>query len=334
MAYGSRMPALPSRVRRTAAVRRLVTVAAPLAVVTLTLTLVATLGPGVPPRAADPGPEGVRLAPSAPYALVGQSGPRRRQRDVRTVVATFNVLGASHTRGGDRWPRDRRRMRTTVRLLERHDVTVAALQELQKKQFGMFQRQTGRRWSTWPRLSRGPRVVENSVVWRRGSWAFAKADTIEIPYLRGRTRPMPYVQLRHRDTGRRIWVTSFHNPVSNHRWGNHGKARKRAIGKEWRLARRLHRRSNDPVLVLGDFNGRRGVYCQMTNRGPLQAANGGRHRARCHPPRNPLPVDWLFGTHDIDFGDYRRGDSRTVRRISNHFLVRADLVLDDRDGLR
>lgn len=294
----------------------------------LGLTLAVTLGvTGPADRTLDSDSPTVGLAAASTPARVAE-----RRRPVSFGIATFNVLGAAHTQRRKGWASGKKRIRRAVKLLNWWDVGVAALQEFQEPQFRAFQKQTGKAWSTWPRLTHGPRVLENSVIWRRRHWRFEEGRTIDIPYFNGNARPMPVVLLSHRETGRRIWVTSFHNPTSNKKWGNHDRARWRALTKQGRLAKRLHRNTGLPVFILGDLNEREKAFCRVTRLGPLRAANGGSRKNRCRPPDRPLSVNWVFGTRDVAFDDYRRVITPPKRKISDHFLIRATATLDKKDG--
>ena len=67
-----------------------------------------------------------------------------------------------------------------------------------------------------------------------GSWP---GRTIDIPYFHGRAKPMPYVLLRHRATGRRVWFANFHNPADVR--GPAARWRREAVARETGLVNRL-----------------------------------------------------------------------------------------------
>jgi hypothetical protein len=46
-----------------------------------------------------------------------------------------------------------------------------------------------------------------------------------------------------------------------------------------------------------------------------------------------MPVDWIFGTDQVDFLSYYRDESSYVRRTSDHPMIVAQAVLDEDDGV-
>jgi hypothetical protein len=251
------------------------------------------------------------------------------------VISSFNVLGSSHTRGGDRrsWMGPgTSRIRNVVDLIDRHDVSIAGLQELQRDQFRVFTEVTDGSFGVYPGLSAGLLGVDNSVVWRTADWSLESANLIRIPYFAGRLRPMPYVLLRHTESGRRVWVGNFHNPATNGKRGNNDRWRVQAAALQTRLARTLLD-TGYPVFVVGDMNDRERYFCRLTAGAPMQAANGGSNDGACRPPEPPMPVDWIFGSDDVRFTGYARDFTPLVRRTTDHPMVRAGVRLDGRVGL-
>lgn len=147
-------------------------------------------------------------------------------------MATFNVLGHSHTAGGSNKPAmaaSGPRMQATAQLLRRLQIDVVALQELEHPQEVLF-RSTTTGWS----LFRGSHA--EAVAWRDDAFAHLRSWTVPIPYVDGAVRRIPVVALRHRDTGDSVIVTSFHNPASVRRWGNQQRLRDEATRREVALA--------------------------------------------------------------------------------------------------
>src|SRR5688500_14774229 len=67
-------------------------------------------------------------------------------------VATFNVLGASHTVNSTRFDTYKPRMRRTVRLINEQAFDIVGFQEYQYEQHEMFLRLTGGSWGVYPGL--------------------------------------------------------------------------------------------------------------------------------------------------------------------------------------
>lgn len=296
----------------------------------------------------DPPPPGLGLPPfrvEEPVTLeerpARKDGTHRKRKRTNLplpaattfTVATYNVLGSSHTSRGGKWPRmasGPTRIRWAAGLLDARGVDVVGFQELQRDQLRTFVGATGGAWAAYPGESAGPLGIENSVAWRRSEWTALSLNTISIPYFDGRLRPMPYVLLQHNLTGRKAWFANFHNPASNPRRGNNDAPRWRAMMREVDLANRLWAETGYPVFVTGDMNEREVYFCTMTARAPMVAANGGSNEGTCSPPPYPMPVDWIFGSDVVTFSNWTLQD---VPRISDHPLVAAEATLDLIDGV-
>ncbi len=237
------------------------------------------------------------------------------------TLATFNVLGHSHTaRGGNKrgYAGSATRMRYAVKAMRNHGVEVVGFQELEEQQKRSFRSHVERRWGIWS----GSNKTRNSIAWRKGKFEFVSGDTIMIPYFHGTLRPMPVVLLRSKVTGQKMYFANFHNPANTSRPGNEEKWRDEATRKQIRLAHELRTRGR-AVFVIGDMNEREEYFCKFTRNGDMRAANGGSNGATCRPPRPPnwSRIDWIFGSRGVDFSDYRAVESRMVNRATDHPLV-------------
>jgi endonuclease/exonuclease/phosphatase family metal-dependent hydrolase len=290
----------------------------------LALTAAAALltsGPSTPPpsdlepAAVSQRAGAVRLSSKAQVWL-----PRTpsREADVRVErpfhLASFNVLGHSHTaRGGNKpgFAGSHARMVGAVRHLRRHHADVIGFQELQRPQVRSFKRLTDRAFAVFS----GSRDPENSIAWRRSAFALVAGTTHAIPYHDGRTRHMPVVLLRSRRSGQELYVVNVHNPAfpRNAHW------RAVAIRREVTLVERL-RTHGLPVLVTGDLNARDRAFCGLTRTGDLRTPAGGSHGRLCRPPAYG-PVDWIFGSTGVRYSDFTIDRATRHRRISDHPLV-------------
>ncbi len=244
----------------------------------------------------------------APAAVVGDPSPAARVATPATPsptsaaatfrVATFNMLGSSHTVGGGRGRASGvARMDGAVQLLAQHEVTIAGLQEFQPDQVRAFATKAPG-WSAWPASSVGHGAGENSVAWRSDTWTLADKGLIPIPYFHGKIRQMPWVLLQNRGTGARVYVANYHNPADVH--GPAQRWRVEATTREAVLFNRLAA-TGTAVLVTGDMNERASYFCRITGAVPgLHAAAGGSTRWRLRrrpgtpastgswaPPRSP-----------------------------------------------
>jgi endonuclease/exonuclease/phosphatase family metal-dependent hydrolase len=237
------------------------------------------------------------------------------------TVATFNVLGDSHTRASGKRPAmasGASRVPGVVRLLEKYGVDVAGLQELQRPQHRALLARAGGTYAVWS----SPGDTENAVVWRRERWDLVAARTVSIPYFDGRPRRMPVVRLRDRTTGRESFFASVHNPADTRRHPRQARWRAVAVDREAALVRRLRASTGLPVFLTGDLNDRRTAYCRLTGTAGMLASNGGGTadtRDACSPPRR-AGIDWVLGA-GAEFSDHTVDRSPAVRATSDHPFV-------------
>lgn len=244
------------------------------------------------------------------------------QRKVRRVdnfvVATFNVLGHSHTTGARSRPRfdaSAPRLVRALEVLDRTGIDVVGFQELQRPQYKQFRANTVGEWAIY----RGSRTdSENSIAWRKDKFRLVRGWNVAIPYFHGNRRQMPVVMLKSRETGQRIFVMNVHNPADTR--GNASKWRRIAVAKERAVTTRLTRRQNAPVLLTGDMNDRARFFCQVTKNGVLHSVFGGSHRmGRCNPPASG--IDWILGNKFVDFVSHKVDRSRLVNATTDHPVV-------------
>lgn len=259
------------------------------------------------------------------------SGSPTTDPTARTVrIATFNVLGAGHTRPRGSDAHMRRGPKRTVwamRLLERHRIEIAGLQEFETPQVERFNELAGDRWAAYPGDRSTPVAGAQSIIWRADRWRLVEAHLIDVPYFSGNTRPNPYVLLEHRRTGQRVWVWNTHNPADVR--GPAERARMRGYRQEARLINRLRRADPEiPVVSLGDKNLGGDYLCALAGRVTVRSADGGHagRGGRCHRPPDPI-IDWIVATPDVDFTGYRRIERGLVERVTDHRLVFADAAL-------
>lgn len=251
-------------------------------------------------------------------ALMASSSPS-------LVVATFNLLGHSHTERGGKFARMSSgavRLKRTSRLLRRHTIDVVGLQEVHPPQYKRLGRDLAR-YSYYPGPGVAQRNKQNLVAWKKSRFSLVRGTSVLIPYKRGRLVPMPVVKLRDKASGETFWAVTVHNAP-----GKTAKARAsraKAVKKQVALTNRL-RATGSPVFMTGDMNDRVGYFCRYTAGGAMVAAAGGyRSATRCTPPpARRAQIDWVFGSRrDVSFSGYQFVRSPAVRRTSDHPLVLA-----------
>lgn len=253
----------------------------------------------------------------------------RRSAPVEFRVASFNVLGDSHTGpGGNKpayYPDGSARMNTAIATLRNNGIDVVGFQEFEASQYGMFAARAGE-YSLYPGLSLGDKSVRFNIAWRSSAFTLVEAHSISIPYAGGSRIEMPVVLLESTTTKRRAWFANFHNPADTPSLGNNARWRAEAAGIEIAHLTALHEQDGDPVIVTGDFNEREEIFCRFTAGGIFSAAAGGSTGGGCAPPPS-MQVDWIFGSTGVAFDSYAVTDTG---RASDHSMVhaRATLVAD------
>ena len=243
-------------------------------------------------------------------------------------MATFNLLGASHTGGKGKDPgraSGSARMGGALELIRQSQVSVVGFQEMQGSQRSAF-RSGAPGWDLYPGDSLG-NSGENSIGWDKQVWDLVKPDSIAIPYFNGNARQMPYILLRNKATGVQAYFANFHNPADIRQFKHQQRFRTEAEGREIDLFNNLQR-SEIPMFVTGDMNEREEFFCRVVGATSLKAAAGGSVTGgSCQPPR-PTQIDWILGSPDVVFDGYTINRSELVRRTTDHPVVSAHVVVD------
>ena len=256
------------------------------------------------------------LGPAVPVAAAGataSSGEHRPPPPVSFRIASFNVLGSNHTTQSRSWHPGRTRAKIARRWIRNQGLSIVGLQEAQVDQLRVL---TRKRWKAFP----SPRHARNtetaqSVIWRRSRWRLLEAHTFTIPFARGQHRKQPVVRLENRRTHRQVWVISVHLSA---REGPRGD-RDRRVGRA-RLVREVRRLqpTRPPIVVTGDMNDHRRIFCAVAGRTRLVAASGGSHDADgCRTPA-VMRVDWIFGSRSIAWKKFRYEDGGRLDAVTDH----------------
>ena len=244
------------------------------------------------------------------------------------VVASFNTLGASHTRYGGTYPTYSVRTPGQFNLLNSYAVDVAGLQEFQRPQydtfasisagtFGMYPDQATLDNAADPFMVSNYAPTENTIIWRNSTMEFISADHIEVPYFQS-TRNMPVVLLRDRATGQTAYFINVHNPASGVGYGNQAANRRAAIAIERAKIIEL-RATGRPVFITGDFNDRLPAFCPMTA-DMLTITPDSIPSMSCAPPKS-TGIDWIFAAGPARFTRYARDWKPKNQHLSDHPIV-------------
>jgi endonuclease/exonuclease/phosphatase family metal-dependent hydrolase len=247
-------------------------------------------------------------------------------------VATFNVLGASHTAAGGNkkgWASGSARMAMATSVIQGSGADIVGLQELEIGQARTFLGRTNGAWGLYPGPGGGTLTVRNSVAWRTSVWELVSSRTVPIPYFHGNRVPMPVVELRNRETDQTVYVMNIHNPATTSRHGNNQRWRTMAMSIELDTVRGLQ--DDAPVILTGDFNERSEAFCKMTSGGTMRAAVPAGAASGCGAPAN-TGIDWVFATPHVDFSGYLRQRSALIARATDHPFVVANATITPTDS--
>ena len=254
----------------------------------------------------------------------------RRTQPFEFQVASYNVLGDSHTGpGGNKpgFPDGGPRMDMSIAALRNNGIDVVGFQEFEQSQYGMFTSRAGE-YSLYPGMSLGNKSVRFNIAWRSDVFQLVEAHTLSIPYAGGSRIAMPVVLLESISTGRRAWFANFHNPADTPNLGNNARWRAEAAAIEVAHLTELHQADGVPVIATGDYNERAEIFCRFTAGGVFTAAAGGSSAGGCSPPPS-MQVDWVFGSTGVAFTGY---SVTGTGQASDHSMVHATATLTGDDG--
>lgn len=149
----------------------------------LACALAAALGTGI---LTSPSP-----ASASDALAVGPAADRLTAPSVGSTtfrVATFNVLGNSHTTSkGDASsrPSGKKRMALAVQAINEGQASIVGFQEMEGVQYDAFKSLTGKTYGTYPGDDPDQLVVANNIAWRNDTWRLMSATTFTVPYFYG-----------------------------------------------------------------------------------------------------------------------------------------------------
>ena len=240
-------------------------------------------------------------------------------------VATFNLLGNSHTNGRGGFRSGTSRMKGARAYLKKHNVTLAGAQELERKQAAAFLKQTRGKWGMVGAPSRSGKSTDtrNSVIYKKSRFTVAKASYVPITYFHGKRVNVPLVKLKSKTSRKTFWILNTHNPADMR--GSNRKWRAVSVSRQLKRIHRLESRGKT-VLYVGDMNAKQEFFCRATRSGVLKSASGGSSGKRCRYPK-ANGIDWVLGTKDVQFRKWRSDKSTRAKGVSDHPIVVAQATL-------
>lgn len=261
------------------------------------------------------------FSPGAAPAL-GSGGDRDRDepaaaRSFKFKVGTFNVLGSQHTARPGGFLPGHVRAGLTADLVEKKGIDVVGFQEVQADQLRVLGRDLDD-YLIWPYqrlgMSQGLRL---QIAYRRSDFKFVEGHHFDTMFA-GNRRPIPYVRLEDRASGKEFWFLSLHNS----RWPAE---RARAENTIVRKVNEL-RDTGIPVVVGGDTNEWFSFACELGHRAEMRSANPAQPFPACRAVRNQ-EFDYLLANPKVAFSRYRQIGGPEVWRASDHKLVTSKVRL-------
>ncbi len=252
-------------------------------------------------------------------SYVGKPAPISRLfGNTGLAVASFNVLGASHTTSGSRFASYSSRTPRAYNLFQKYALDVVGLQEFQKVQRDQFMELSNGTFGAFYFDPDGRRNdPENAIIWRNSTMEFVEGDTFDVPYFNGNIRHMPMVLLRQKSTGLTAWFMNVHNPADTNGPAQQWRNQAVAIEKQKMIDLRA---SGRPVFLTGDFNDRREAFCPLTAGMLSISPNSIPSATTCNYPRQ-TSIDWIFAAGQTRFSSFVRDTSPQSQLISDHPIV-------------
>ena len=189
--------------------------------------------------------------------------------------------------------------------LDNSAIDIMGLQEPNSDQMFHFLKAARGTWDVYPRPESGDDASEAALAWRTSVWELVEATTMMNQFI-SKELPRPVVKLRHRVTGKEIYVINVHNAPWDYQF-KRNKATNvqiakinelRATGTPGLLHRRHEREARDPLQgarrktdLVSPFGGAYDAATGKCTNPPqpdagrldLRLARGGVRQLRVHP---------------------------------------------------
>lgn len=271
----------------------------------------------VPPDLAPP-PAGRTSTPRT------SSSQQRKDGPLTFGIASMNALGMGHSRpyaDADHFAPARIRAEWTFDAVDLLGASVVGLQEPSAEQLAAIVAAGDGAWEVYPTPDEGDRRVESPLAWRTDQWEAVEKTTIRTQFI-NRSLARPVVKLRHRATGKEIWVVNVHNAP----WEYQAK-RDAAVKVELAKIQELEA-TGLPVFFVGDMNEKRTIVCKVLDQTGLVSPGGGRIDATgaCVTPK-VMRVDWIFGPATATYSGFTHSRHPLVSVVTDHWVpvVRATI---------
>lgn len=256
-----------------------------------------------------------------PFKVRGAGKPLRLKPikvDYSFDVGTLNILGSNHTPRGSGYAPGPVRAGWAAGQIRNRGIDVIGMQEVQPDQIRALNGALGGSYSMWPQEDQlGRNAYRLQIAFRNDLFDITDTGSITTVFSH-QMRPIPWVKLRHKETGGEFYFVTIHNSPRDQE-----RDRDVATDQEISLLNSLLS-TGLPVFVVGDMNEPDEFFCRVGAATGMVAANGGSATSGgCSVPA-PRSIDWIMGGNGTSFSGYVR---ERVNAISDHPIVHSSVTL-------
>ncbi len=241
-------------------------------------------------------------------------------------IASVNALGNGHTRPyahDDNFGPATTRMGWLADQLDTSAIDIMGLQEPNADQIFHLLKATRGTWDVYPRPESGDDAVEAPLAWRTSVWEAVETVSLTTQFI-SKQLPRPVVRLRHKVTGKEVWVMNVHNAPWEYQ-------KKRNMATKVQLAKINELRATGvPVLFIGDMNEKRTLLCKVLSTTDLISPFGGSYdpaSGKCSNPKTRMRVDWIFGSPDATYSNFAYTRPPLLSLVTDHNMALVDVRL-------
>jgi alpha-tubulin suppressor-like RCC1 family protein/endonuclease/exonuclease/phosphatase family metal-dependent hydrolase len=241
-------------------------------------------------------------------------------------IATVNALGNGHTRPyahDDAFGPATTRMSWMADQLDNSAIDIMGLQETNADQVWHLMKAARGTWDVFPRPEAGDDAAEAALAWRTSVWELVEATTMMNQFI-SKELPRPIVKLRHKVTGKEIYVINVHNAPWDYQF-----KRNRATNVQIAKINEL-RATGTPVFYVGDMNEKREILCKVLGKTDLVSPFGGSYddaTGRCTNPPSRMRVDWIFGSPEASYANFEYTRPPLLSLVTDHNMALVDVRL-------
>lgn len=241
-------------------------------------------------------------------------------------IASVNALGNGHTRPyahDDAFGPSTTRMTWMADQLDNSAIDIMGLQETNADQTSHLVKASRNTWDVYPRPEAGDDAAEAALAWRTSVWELVEATTMMNQFI-AKELPRPIVKLRHKVTGKEIYVINVHNAPWDYQF-KRNKATNVQIAKINEL-----RATGTPVFYVGDMNEKREILCKVLSKTDLVSPYGGSYDAatgKCVNPPSRMRVDWIFGSPEATYANFEYTRPPLLSLVTDHNMALVDVRL-------